>query len=140
MRKLAIAPLDKPLKYPELCKSKRPVSPLCVLAKALELAVLHRMQGELERGLGARQYAYRQGRGTETHLLEFYDFVKEANDQDWRIYVASIDVDSAFDKVPHDKLPQTTERLGVNPYIRRYLHGWLSGQMSTLRGLYVAVV
>ena len=133
LRKLTIVPLDKPLKNPEHCKSKRPVSLLCVLAKALEVVVLHRMQNSLEQGLDGRQYAYRQGRGTETHLLEFFDFVKETRDKGCYVYVASIDVDSAFDTVPHEQLLKTTEKLGVDPYIRRYLHGWLTGRMFTVR-------
>ena len=88
MRKLTIAQPDKPSRNPELCKSTRPASLPCVLAKALEVTVLRRMQCNLERGLDCRQHAYRQSRGTETHLVEIFDSMKEARDRGRYFFVA----------------------------------------------------
>ena len=76
MLKLHIAPLEKPLKDPEECSSKRPISLLNTLPKVLESMVLTRMINGTGMNLDGRQFAYRPHRGTETHLVELHDFVR----------------------------------------------------------------
>ena len=99
MLQLHIVPPDKPNKDPEKCKAKRPISLLNTLSKMLEVMVLARMMNAPGRELDGRQYAYRPDRGTEAHLVEFHDYVREAGARKARTYMAAIDVDSAFDNV-----------------------------------------
>ena len=101
MLRVVMVPLDKPHKDPERCRSKRPISLISVLSKLLETVVLRRMIGELESKLDPNQYAHRRERGTEMHLLEFHDFVREARDAGLYTYVSSVDVAADFDNVPH---------------------------------------
>ena len=133
MLKLTIAPLDKPNKDPEECGSKRPISLLNVLSKTLEAAILHRIMQEIESTLAERQYAYKRHRGTEAQLTEFHDFVREAVAANHSVYAASVDVDSAFDAVPHALLVQTAKEMNVDPYICRYLQTWLTDRIFTVR-------
>ena len=91
------------------------------------------MLGILERKLHGRQYAYRRNRGAGAHLIEFRDFAREANRAGDYVYVASVDMDGAFDTVPHKLLVQTVEQLGVDPYVCRYLHKWLTKRIFTVR-------
>ena len=69
--------LDKPREPMERCDSKRPISLINVLSKALKAVVLHRLMAQLEKSLAGRQYASRRERGAERHLLELADFVSQ---------------------------------------------------------------
>ena len=69
LARLYIVPLDKPNKEAHLCKSKRPISLICVVAKILEAIALHRLMRELEATLDPCQYAYRRERGSSTGVL-----------------------------------------------------------------------
>ena len=133
LRRLYIIPLDKPGRNPERCESKRPISLICALAKALEAAVYHRLVGHFEPLLDKRQYAYRRARGTEMHLLEMHEFALAAGEADEFLYLASIDVDSAFDAVPHSSLIASFEEAGVDSYTCRYLHKWLRTRFFRVR-------
>ena len=133
LRRLFIIPLDKPGRDPESCGSKRPISLICSLSKALEDAVYHRLLEKFEPLLDSRQYAYRRARGTEMHLLEMHTFVTQAQAEGDFIYLASIDVDSAFDAVPHASLVATFEQAGTDTYLCRYIHKWLVSRSFKVR-------
>ena len=133
MLRVVMIPLDKPHRDPEQCRSKRPISLISVLSKALEAVVLHRILGRLEGGLDPGQYAYRRERGTEMHLLEFHDFVRESRGAGNFTYITSVDVAAAFDNVPHRCLINTAGRLGVDPYLCRYMDVWLKRRVFRMR-------
>ena len=133
MLKLHIVPLEKPQKDPEECGAKRPISLLNTISKVLESLVLVRMINGADMDLDGRQYAYRPHRGTETHLTEFHDFVREAYNKGERIYVAAVDVDSAFDNVPHNELIRTAMERKVDLHICRYLEAWLKQRIFSIR-------
>ena len=133
MLKIYIIPLDKPGKKSSLCASKRPISLISVLAKMLEAVVYHRLLPVVEGGLDGRQYAYRRARGTEMHLLELSDGVHAAMDAGHFAYIASLDIDGAFDKVPHRLLIESMGGFGVEEYIVRYMVKWLRGRSFMVR-------
>ena len=133
MLKVIMVPLDKPRRNPEECRSKRPISLIPVLSKIMEGVILHRLMLRWESRLDAHQYAYRRERGTEMHLLELSDFVREARDRGQYVYIAAIDVASAFDNVAHSRLVRTLEDSGVDTYICRFVHNWLGGRIFRLR-------
>ena len=130
---LYVTPLDKPGKDAEACASKRPISLISVLAKLLETAILNRILPRIEPQLDGRQYAYRRARGTELHLLEIFDFISEAGERGDYVYVASMDVDSAFDKVAHASIIRTAERAGSDCYTCRYIRIWLTRRRFRVR-------
>ena len=133
MLKLHIVPLDKPQKNPEECGSKRPISLLNILSKALESLVLLRMVNSAGMEIDGRQYAYRSNRGTETHLTEVLNFIQAAKQRNERVYLAAVDVDSAFDSVSHLQLTQTVVDRGVDPHICRYIWTWLTKRLFSVR-------
>ena len=118
--------LDKPHKPQEKCASKRPISLISILSKTLEAAILNRLMESLEDKLTIYQYAYRRDRGTEHLLLDLTDFLQDQRAQACHTYLASIDVDGAFDTVPHRDLIRTLTELGVNDFICRYIAEWLN--------------
>ena len=125
MLDIHIIPKDKPKKGQRLCSSKRPISLLSSLAKALEAVVYHRIAAKLERTLSPRQYAYRAARGTEMHLSGVYDFVRAHSSKGGYVYLAGLDISGAFDTAPHSRLLETMASAGADPYILRFLGEWL---------------
>ena len=110
-----------------------PIFLISVLSKGLETVVLNRLMAMLEPQLIERQYAYRRSRGTEQHLSDFSDFVREMPLANRSVYIASIDVDGAFDTVPHVQLMRTIDEMGVDTYTRRYLATWLAHRRFSVR-------
>ena len=125
--------LDKPKRPPDQCRSKRPISLISVLSKALETVILNRIMVVLEDKLADCQYAYRHSRGTEHHLLEMADFAREMRTQGEWIYIAPAGVDGAFDTVPSEKLMRTMSQLGMDCFVLRYLAAWLSRRVFSIR-------
>ena len=98
-----VAPLAKPGRNGELCTSKRPISLISVKAKLLENVVLNRIPRAVDPLLDGRQYTYRRARGAELHLCELYEFLSDAKRRNEIVYAASLDIESAFNSVPHDR-------------------------------------
>ena len=61
------------------------------------------------------------GRGAAAQLLGFYDFVQEAREEGRYVYVASVEIDSAFDAAPREHSLGTEGSPGVGPFVCRYL-------------------
>ena len=77
----------------------------------------------------------------QDHLLETMDFAREMKTRGEGIYVASVDVDGAFDTVPHGKLLNSLKAVGVDSFLLRYVATWLSRRkfsvcLSTPNGRY----
>ena len=75
----------------------------------------------LDISMAGHQYAYTRRSCTEQHLLEMTDLIGEANQEGLSVYVATIDVDGASDKVAHKLLPQCLQELNVRPCFQRFL-------------------
>ena len=133
LTRLYVVPLDKPGKDASLCGSKRPISLICVVAKALEAAVLHRLMAPLELTLNGEQYAYRRDRGTGLHLSQLYDFVSGELAKGKYVYLAAIDIDGAPDNVPHEGLVGTLRDAKTDPILVRYVARWLRGRIFCVR-------
>ena len=85
--------------------------------------------GQLGGGLEGRRYAYRRGRGAEHHLIDMTDFIRSMRSRGKRTSIRSVDVDGAFGAVPHKKMMNAIESLGVNRRICRYLATWLPSRV-----------
>ena len=125
MAKVFIVPLDKPNKDATLCGSKRPISLICVAAKLLEATVLQRLLPNLEGTIDPDQYAYQRDKGTEFHLLRVYDFICREIQKGRFVYLAAVDIDGAFDNVPHAGLIASLLNTGADCVLCRYVAKWL---------------
>ena len=57
--------------------------------------------------------------------MERFDFIRCRKKAGELVYVASLDIDGTFNKVPNDRLMATLSRLRIDPYILRFLSRWL---------------
>ena len=62
------------------------------------------------------------------HLLELADFVQRSVEDGKYAYIASLDIDGAFDKVPHRLLVDSLMAVGIEGYLVRYMTKWLIGR------------
>ena len=116
---------NKPSKPPDQCGSKRPIPMISILSKALQVVILIRLMEQLEGILTNSQYASCRDRGTDHLLLDLADFVSGQRSRGKFVYVASIDVDGAFDTAPRQDLVDTVVRLGADGFTCRCLAEWL---------------
>ena len=79
------------------------------------------------------QYAYRRARGADMHLSVLTGFASEHLAANRFVYVASLDVEGAFDTVPHHELIDALMWAGVGRYIVRFLEAWLKGRRFRVR-------
>ena len=109
----------------------RPICLLSTLAKAVEIIVDRRLQGELEeRGLlSDRQYGFRQGRSTLMAIERVMRSVERDHDRygtrrDTALLIL-LDVKNAFNSVEWRVILEAFRDKGVSAYLRRLLSSYL---------------
>ncbi|XP_076062422.1 uncharacterized protein LOC143037755 [Oratosquilla oratoria] len=110
----------------------RPVSLTSTIAKICEKIIKNRWVKHLEDNdiLNPRQFGFRQGRSCSTNLICFYsrliDIVQERNG--WAD-CAFLDLQKAFDKVPHRKLLKKLEHIGgIQGNLLKWIEDFLTGR------------
>ena len=73
------------------------------------------------------------GTGTEFHLLQAYSFICEGLEAGRFVYVAAVDIEGAFDNVPHESLVDTLKKAQVDPFLCRYVALWLRCRLFCIR-------
>ena len=66
-------------------------------------------------------------------MAEFRNLAREASSSGLSVYIASVDIDSAFDNAPHANLVRAAEERGIDPSICRYIYTWLTSRMFSDR-------
>ena len=119
----------------KLCSSKRPISLICALVKALEILVLNRLIHTREPAPDCRQYAHRRARSTELHPVKLNHYARRAIARREFVYVASADVDGAFDAVSHKSFIRTFGNAKVGDHMCPYPHTRLARRAFKIRRL-----
>ena len=126
-----IIPLLKPGKPSNEGKSYRPVSLLSPLAKLLEALLLPHLQAAVQ--LQDSQHGFRKGRSCATALQEITTHIKQGlniNKPVNRTVMVAVDLTCAFDTVSHEILIQDISKLQLDPFIKRFLCGYLRGRKT----------
>ena len=133
IKTLYITPKAKKGKDSALCKSKRPISLLNVAAKILESMAHVRLIRTFGPSLPQNQYAYQRDKGAEFRVTETFEFLAREREAGRHIYLAAVDVESAFDSVPRKKVLQALTERKADGHILRYLRKWLTERRFILR-------
>ena len=83
--------------------------------KVLEVAVFNRVMSVLEPTLNSQRFVCRKSRATKAHVLGVNDFVTAQTGAGRHVYLASLDVDGAFDIVPHSHLIRPMAKANIEP-------------------------
>jgi len=110
-----VIPVPK-VTQPVECKDYRPVSILCVLAKAFEKIVYEQVNSYVESNkfLSMFQSGFRKGCSTISALLKVTDDIKKAMDNRSVTILALLDLSKAFDCVHHELLILKLRLLGFS--------------------------
>ncbi|CAM5127154.1 unnamed protein product, partial [Natator depressus] len=82
------------------------------------------------------QHGFTKGRSCQTNLISFFEKVTDFLDKGNTVDLIYLDFSKAFDTVPHGKLLDKLEKMGVNMKIERWIRNWLKGRLQrvTLTG------
>ena len=124
-----IKPVPK-CKNPTQCKDYRPVSILCVLAKALEKVVHKQITEYMQRfSIGnPLQSGFKKGHNTVTALIKVADDLRKAIDQKKMSSLILLDFSKAFDKVHHKLLLVKLKNLGFSDSAVKWFQEYLSSR------------
>ena len=89
--------------------------------KIAEAAVFNRTNHSVEDTLRPSQYARCTPNGADLHLAVLADFISEHQATKRTVYVANLDIEGAFDAVPHEGLMSTLWGLDVDAYLEACL-------------------
>jgi len=106
----------------------RPVSLTSVSCKIFESLVKDSIIAHLDRNglINENQHGFVSSRSCATNLIEFYDQVTLALDNNTPVDVAYLDFSKAFDKVPHKALMSKLRAYGVRGKVADWIEAWLS--------------
>ena len=104
----------------------RPVNLTSILGKLMETILKERIVQHLKsHGLkDEKQHGFTSGRSCQTNLIDFYDWVTKIIDGGGAVDIAYLDFSKAFDTVPHRRLINKVQFLGLTPIL---LNGLGSG-------------
>ena len=143
MRLIRLAPLDKPGKDEHRCASKRPISLINTLTKIIETVAYNRVIHAVEAAFHPAHYAYRRQRGTNVHLFELAESMGEQLARNKYVWLASLDIQGAFDGLYHDKIERAVRRAGMEDHCADFINSWTRGrsfqvEINTNNGTYLS--
>ena len=80
--------------------------------------------------IAKNQHAFRKGKSCLSNLLEFFEEVIDYVDKGIPVDVIYLDFQKAFDKVPHKRLMEKVQALGITGRIADWLVEWLSNRQQ----------
>jgi hypothetical protein len=89
---------------PELPKNYRPISIIPVLAKLYSTILYNRMKLALDGRLADEQFGFRKGRGCADAVHILRTIIEKSAEWGEELWVATLDVEKAFDRVHHASL------------------------------------
>ena len=110
----------------------RPISLTSQIGKLLEKLVKQQLMEHLELGgfLKKSQHGFRVGRSTQSNLIEYTEDLFEDLDRGACIDVVYMDLQKAFDKVPHNRLIVKLKRSGIGGKLLEWLKEWLANRQQ----------
>ena len=115
---------------PTQTNNYRPISVLSCFSKILEKLISVRITEFLmvHKILNINQHGFLKGRGTDTALLEFTDFILKALEKGRVAASVMLDLEKAFDCVNVELLMRKIERYGLRGLVRNLLESYLVGR------------
>ena len=110
----------------------RPVSLTCQMGKILEKIIKEDLVHYLESNklIFETQHGFRSKKSCLTNLLEFSQFVSDKIDDGKPVDVIYLDFQKAFDKVPHIRLINKLQALGIRGSVLNWIREWLKNRVQ----------
>ena len=134
-RKGIITPIYKNNRKPHDPASYRPVCLTSVIGKLAERVLLYSMLAYMHQNnlISPAQHAFIVKKSTGTNLLECLNEWTTAIDHKMPVDIMYIDLEKAFDSVPHAKLLYKLRKVGVGGIILKWLASFLTQREHCVR-------
>ena len=113
----------------------RPISLTSIICKLLERIITETIIKHLKENLiyDKRQHGFTSKRSTVTNLLEALNIWSEALSHNLPVDIIYLDLEKAFDKVPHHRLILQLQRYGISGKVLQWIKSFLSGRTQAVR-------
>ena len=124
-----VVPIPKCNKYDEV-SGYRPISLLSICSKMLEKHVSHLLTMHLKTHcpLSPNQWGFTAKRSTTTALLSVLHDWHQQLEEKKEVCAVFFDLQKAFDTVPHLPLMHKLQSLGVESYLLKWIHSYLTNR------------
>jgi len=99
------------------CENYRTLSLVSHASKVLLNVILERVRAKMEAETASEQAGFRMGRGTHNHLVSLKIMTEKARANNRPLYFCFVDMQRAFDSVPHGKLWKALRGLGFSEQV-----------------------
>ena len=111
-------------------KNYRPISLLCNTSKILEKIIYDKIIGFVSKSISPAQFGALKGRSTIQQLMVFLHYVFNSKAQTDTIY---LDIQKAFDSIPHCKLLSKLWSFGITGRLWRWFQCYLSNRTQVVK-------
>lgn len=120
---------------PLLIENYRPISLLSIFSKIIEKAVCNRINKFLTENnlLNSNQYGFREGRSTETAIVNFIQFVNDRMDKKEYIVGLFFDLTRAFDCLNFNFIIDKVSELGIQGKLAQWIYSFLKDRKLIVR-------
>lgn len=101
------------------CNNYRGITLLNTATKVFEKIIEKRLRKEVEPTLTEAQSGFRKGRCTQDHIFTIKEIMNRRLAVNKRVYLAYIDLEKAFDKVPRKKIWECLNERGISKKLIR---------------------
>jgi len=110
----------------------RPISLTALLGKVMEKIIKKYIDNLLEETnkINTSQHGFTEGRSCLSNLLLCQDSITNMIDEGSAIDIIYLDLEKAFDKVPHSRLLQKIREIGINGRLADWIENWLKNRMQ----------
>jgi hypothetical protein len=118
------------------CGNYRPISLTSIVIKIFERLVSKRLVQYVETSLllDEEQFGFRRGKSCEMQLLLYTHFVAKQLDLKRSVHAVYLDLQKAFDKVPHTQLMWKLQyHFGITGAVLQWLCAFLSGRRQRVK-------
>lgn len=134
-KRAVVIPLSKPGKDPHDPNNYRPISLLPCLSKVFEKALLSHLNG-IERALGVipnHQMGFRGKHSTNHQLVRTAETLITAWNSRQSAFMVTLDVEAAFDRVPHQRLLYKLHYFKFPPWFISLMSAYFSNRSFMVR-------
>lgn len=117
------------------CNNYRPVSLTSIACKTLEAIVRDKIMDymKVNKLFSKKQYGFLPGRSTVLQLLKMLDHWTEALDNGDSLEVLYLDIQKAFDTVPHKRLIIKLKALGIKGRLLTWIQNFLDNRTQFIK-------
>ena len=130
-----ITPVLKPGKDPTKVSSYRPITLFSCIGKLMERVNNYKLNWKIEQKelLHKSQCGFRKGMGTTDVLIRVNETIKRALTHQQFCIVLYIDLQSAFDSIPHTAIVYKMAKYGIKGRILKWIKEYLTNRRSQVK-------